>query len=132
MSRGNCVKLFRGADILCIALTVALSILFFLLSRVLFQHTDETVLKLTANGETDYYSLNSDQAIEITSHGYTLTVRISDGTAYVEHSTCPDGVCKAMGKINQNGQIAVCAPAQVAISIESAAESEVDTDAITR
>lgn len=126
------IKLFRGADVICIALTVLLSIMFLLLAKVIFGSTSTPILKIEANGTTEYYSLNEDRSIEITSQGYTLTVRISEGSAYVEHSTCPDGVCKTMGKISQNGQIAVCAPAQVAITVEDAHSGEEAADAITR
>ena len=130
MKKSETAVLFRGMDILCIALTVALSVLFLLFSQAMLGNTNDPVLKVEYNGETKYHSLGADSEFELTSRGISLTVTISDGSAWISHSTCPDGVCKSMGKINKNGQIAVCAPAHVAISVQNAEEEA--TDAITR
>ena len=132
MTNRENIKLFRKADVICIVFPLLLSVLFLLLSQIAFSNTDSVILKIEVNGNTEYYSLNQDQTVELSSGEYFLTVTVSDGSAWISHSTCPDGVCKTMGKINKNGQIAVCAPARVAISIESSHLGEEDTDAITR
>ena len=132
MKKGYSLRLFRKADTVCIAATVALSLLFLLLSQAIFRNTDTPVLKIEANGGTEYYTLDKDRSVEINSNGYALTVTVEGGAAWISHSTCPDGVCRSMGKISRNGQIAVCAPAEVAVSVSNAEDGEEDTDAITR
>ena len=60
-----------------------------------------------------------------TGNGYTLTVRAADGALAVTESDCPGQDCVRTGSISRAGQSIVCLPAQVVISLESAA-SEVD------
>jgi len=131
MRNSRKIALFRYTDILCIAITVAMALIFLLFARIIFQNKNASVLAIEANGSTEYYSLNEDRTVEIKSEGFSLTVTIAEGSAYISHSDCPDGICKTMGKISKNGQIAICAPARVAISVNSE-NGEEDTDAITR
>ena len=56
---------------------------------------------------------------------YHLTVRICGGSVSVSESDCPGQDCVRTGSISRAGQSIVCLPAQVVISLESAA-SEVD------
>ena len=56
---------------------------------------------------------------------YHLTVRICGGSVRVSESDCPGQDCVRTGSISRAGQSIVCLPAQVVISLESAA-SEVD------
>ena len=123
-------NLFRKADIICIAASVLLALLFLLSFRIVFPDSDNARLKVVTEDTTEYYSLNTEKTVELTSNGLKVTVKIENGEAWIESSTCPDGICRTMGKISKNGQISVCAPAKVAISIES--ESEVETDAVAR
>ena len=122
--------LFRKADIICIVASVLLAVAFLFSFRIVFPNSDKATLKVVTEDSTVYYSLNADKTIELSSNGIDITVRIENGAAWIERSTCHDGICRSMGKISQNGQISVCAPAKVVISIES--ESEVETDAVTR
>ena len=126
------LTLFRAPDIICIALTVALSLLFLFFSQIIFTPASKPILKIEANGETEYYSLNENRTLHISSNGHSLTVTITDGRAWISSSDCPDGVCKTMGKIYKNGQMVICAPAQVAISVQNDHTEEEGTDAITR
>ena len=123
-------KLFRRADILCILLALALAISFLFLFKVIFPHSEKAIVKIVTDVQTEYYPLDTDKTIELISNQISITVKIQNGKAWIEHSTCPDGICRSMGKISENGQIVVCAPAKAAISIQ--ANEEVDTDAVTR
>lgn len=132
MIKRESIILFRKADVICIALTITISALFIILSQIVLRSTDSPVLKVEINGETEYYSLETDRNLEFTSKGYSVTVTVAGGCAWVSHSSCPDGVCMSMGKVSKNGQTVVCAPAQIAISVQNAHTGEEDTDAITR
>lgn len=71
------------------------------------------------------YTLTEDRTISLTSNGVTLTVEISGGAVTVLESDCPDGVCKASGRISRAGETIVCAPAGVSISVKGA-KNDVD------
>ena len=126
-------KLFKKTDTLCIISVLLLSIIFFSMSNCFFSvSSDKLMVKIEANGLTEYYPLDQSNLLEISANNIVLTVRIENNSAWIEHSNCPDGICRSMGKLNKNGQIAVCAPAEVAISIYADAPAKEDTDAITR
>ena len=85
-------------------------------------------LCVTANGKQTYYSLNEDCKTEIEGNGIKLTLVIKGGQAYVEKWGCEDGVCVSSGKISKEGQIIVCAPAEISIRVIGKAG---DYDAVT-
>ena len=76
------------------------------------------------------YSLSKNTTVEIESNGIKLTVVVENGSVYVKSADCHDGICTQTGKISKTGQIIVCAPAMVAIRIDS--ETEGGYDAIIR
>ena len=132
MKTKSTLTLFRAPDVICIALTVALSMFFLFFSQIIFTPASNSMLKIEANGETEYHSLNENQILNISSNNHTLTITVLDGCAWISYSDCSDGTCRHMGKINKNGQMAICAPAQVAISVQNTNTEEEVTDAITR
>ena len=60
---------------------------------------------LSRNGE---YALN---------YGSNILV-VEDGCAWIREADCPDQICVLLGKINQSGQIIVCLPNRLIVSIE--------------
>ena len=78
-------------------------------------------LKMTVEGKTSYYSLDKDMCKE--KNG--VKIRIENNIAYVEESTCRDKICVNAGKLENTGDIAVCLPNDVAVSIsENRGENE--------
>ncbi len=96
---------------------VLVAALALLLVPPLLRREGETLVVTTPEG-SDTYALSEDRRFEITSEGITLTVVIEDGAAYVLHSDCPDGICRASGRISQSGQTILCAPAGVTLSVK--------------
>lgn len=86
---------------------------------------DGAFLVLTTPEGTMEYSLSSDRELTLTSQGVTLTVVIENGSAYVRTSDCPDGVCRAGGRISKSGETILCAPAGVRLLVKGGA-SDVD------
>lgn len=69
------------------------------------------------NGGSEVYSLNQDCEFTVTSNGYVLSIKISDGHIGIIYSDCPDKVCVHTGMINR-GSI-ICVPAEVMIQVKS-------------
>ncbi|MBO5898937.1 MAG: NusG domain II-containing protein [Clostridia bacterium] len=109
---------FKRGDAVIIALVLCVALLLLLLP--LARSTDGSavlVISLSDGSETTY-ALSEDRALTLTGNSHTLTVVIEDGAARVVKSTCPDGVCR-MGAISKHGEMLVCAPAGVALTVRS-------------
>jgi hypothetical protein len=68
-------------------------------------------------------------------NGGTNLLIIQDGEAWVEEASCPDGLCKNMGKISQVGQSVICLPNKVVVEIldkEGEVSGTPDVDIIVR
>ncbi len=64
------------------------------------------------------YPLNKDGTYTIKGKdGGTNILVIKDGYAFIESASCPDGLCKNMGKIRNSAQSIICLPNQVVIKI---------------
>lgn len=89
-----------------------------LLLLPLWLRNDGEILVVTTPEGSASYSLSEDREILVISNGITLTVVIEDGEAYVSHSDCPDGICRASGRISKGGETILCAPAGVTLSVK--------------
>jgi hypothetical protein len=68
-------------------------------------------------------------------NGGTNLLIIQDDEAWVEEASCPDGLCKNMGKISQVGQSVICLPNKVVVEIldkEGEVSGTPDVDVIVR
>ena len=52
---------------------------------------------------------------------------IEDGYAYIKEASCPDGLCVHQGKINKSGEMIVCLPNEVVVTVEGPEDSGVDS-----
>ena len=100
------------ALVLCVALVLVL--------LPLLRPTDASAVLTVSfsDGTEQTYPLVRDRTITLTGNGHTLTVIIEGGTVRVVESTCPDGICR-MGAISKNGEMLVCAPAGIALTVRS-------------
>lgn len=53
------------------------------------------------------------------------TVKVEDGEAFVENSTCPDKVCEKTGRISRNGESIICVPNRVSVEISGEGETDI-------
>ena len=107
----------KAGDIVIISgvLLLALAVFFLFLIPSLTQ--DAAMLEISCNNEKNVYVLSENKEFAVESEGYTLTVCIKDGCAYVESSDCPDNTCVHTGKITRTGQFIACVPSGVTLRI---------------
>lgn len=86
-----------------------------------------SVIVYVQNKVIAQYPLDTDRTelIHGLSNGTNLLI-IRDGSAYIEEASCPDGLCKGMGKISYDEQSIICLPNKVVIEIVSENKTEVD------
>lgn len=101
------------------ALLIAVLLLLTLALYLAFGRTQGTgaTVVVRVDGElTARYPLNRDGEYSL-NHGSNILV-IEDGYAWIREANCPDQICVLLGKINQSGQIIVCLPNSLIVSIE--------------
>ncbi len=106
-----CLRPLDGVICLAVLLLAVL-----LLCLPLLQGTGAE-LAITVDGETVQYPLAEDKELTLSSNGHTLTVRIAEGQAWVESSTCPEGICRRTGKIFRAGESILCSRADVLLTV---------------
>lgn len=106
---------FSPWDALVAGLVLVAALALLLLPPLL--RCEGATLVVTTPEGSEVYSLFEDRRIELVSGGITLTVVIEGGEAYVLHSDCPDGVCRASGRISRSGETILCAPAGVTLLV---------------
>lgn len=75
---------------------------------------------ISVDGESrGSYPLSEDRRIRIdSSEGYNI-IEISGGQVSVSEADCPNGDCMRYGRISKTGQIILCLPHRLAITIIS-------------
>ncbi|MBR2460022.1 MAG: NusG domain II-containing protein [Clostridia bacterium] len=131
MEKKSGFALFGLGDAICIIAVLLTAAILALSAQIMFSTTDSPILEVNIDGKTELYPLNEDRTLIINENGISLTVQISNGTARIESTTCPDGICRSMGAISHNGQTAICAPARVALTVRNA-DTGGEPDAIVR
>lgn len=74
--------------------------------------------------EAGRYPLSKNGSFPL--NGGSNTLVIEDGCAYMSEATCPDKICVHMGRIHLNGQLIVCLPNQVIVTVEGGDDGGVD------
>lgn len=120
-------KKFKPCDIAVIALVLCVALLLWLFPWMLADSDRGVLVVSFSDGEEQTYPLSESRTLTLTGNGHTLTVVIENSTAYVRESDCPDGICR-MGAISKTGEMLVCAPAGIALTVQS--EGRADFDAI--
>ena len=103
-------------DIVAIVGVLLTAVLLFLIPVLGLQ--EGRVLQITTAEGTYQYDLSENREIELHENGISLVVVIEDGEAFVRHSDCPDGVCRASGRISGSGESILCAPARVTLTVK--------------
>ena len=110
-------------DIILIAviLVVAAGLLFFI-QRGKNKSNAETDWVVIQNGEKEYvrYPLHEDGTYEIEAvKGHKNILEIKDGKANMIEADCSDKICVHQAPISEVGEMIVCLPNQVIVTIES-------------
>ncbi|MBR6513785.1 MAG: NusG domain II-containing protein [Clostridia bacterium] len=112
MSKG-----LKKGDIVIISGVLLLALTVFLAFLIPYFTREAAMLEISCNGEKTACSLDRDKELTLESNGYTLSICIKNGYAYVESSDCPDRTCVHTGKINRCGQLIACVPSGVTLRI---------------
>ena len=118
---------FTTGDTVVIFAALLTAALLFLIPLLFSNQSAELVVSV--NGSEQIYDLNTDRSFIVENEGVVLQITTKDGEAYVELSTCRDGVCRNSAKISRPGQSIICAPAKVALTVRSREVSS-DEDAV--
>lgn len=106
-------------DLLLVASLLLLSALGFLY-LFLFRGSGDTVTVTIDGAFYGRYALAEAVTVDIFSgaDGECLNrLVISDGKAYVEHASCPDGICVSHRPIFRDGESIICLPHGVVITV---------------
>ena len=119
----------KPLDALVLAAVIALAVVTALLFYGPKTGSGRLTAVITQHGQTvrriDLTDLAGELVVPLDDGTYHLTVRIDSGSVRVSDADCPGQYCVHTGPITRAGQSIVCLPAQVVISLESAA-SDVD------
>ena len=74
--------------------------------------------------ESGRYPLNKNGVCPL--NGGSNILVIENGYAYLSEADCPDKICVHMGKIHLNGQLIVCLPNAVIVTVEGGDDGGVD------
>ncbi len=122
----NNEKIIKLGDIIVIAVLLLASLVIFL-SSLPSRSAPAAQAVVTVNGEIyGRYPLDTDREIVIEQNGHMNTLEISDGAVRVKSADCPDRSCVHQGFITKGGEVIVCLPARLTVTLENA-EDQVDT-----
>ena len=111
------VSVWDAIAVACVVLAAVL-----LIACPLLFAAEGEFLQITSSRGVETYRLSEDREITLQEGEILLVIVIEDGEAYVRHSTCPDGICCASGRISESGESILCAPAGVTLSVKGGAD----------
>jgi len=124
-SLSQILKIITPGDKILIVLILALGII----SLITLNHVrqpGETVT-IEVNGQALYHlDLNTSQQVTVTGSIGETTIKIDHGAARVTYSDCPEKICIKTGKIHRAGQVIVCVPNRVVVTIEGKRKNQFD------
>ena len=118
----------RNKKIDFIIIVCAIAMGFVMLAIVLLTQKEGDMVTVEVSGESvASFPLSEELTYVINGkNGGTNTLIIRNGYAWIEEASCPDGLCRKMGKIRNSSQSIVCLPNQVVIRITGGEPSEID------
>ena len=116
----------KKLDFIIIACMIAVGL--FVMAVVLLTQKDGEMVTVEVSGEpVASFPLSEELTYVIDGkNGGTNTLMIKDGYAWVSEASCPDGLCKNMGKIRNSSQSIICMHNEVVIRITGGEVSEID------
>lgn len=108
------------------ALAVAVLVL---VAWLVFPRLSGVQVAVTRSGvELGRYALDTPGRVHVQgANGFSLTLVIEDGAAWVEGSTCPDLICQHHAPISKKGEAIICLPGQVSVTVEGGEDYGPDT-----
>jgi len=95
---------------------VAALVLFFVLPGRVF--SDGTMVEIRSGDRLlGRFALDQDRVVEVPGPLGVTVVRIEKGSARIESSPCPKGICSHMGDVGPRGGIVACVPNEVVVTV---------------
>lgn len=111
-------QLFVKNDFRLLLLLLLLIILLFLVRDLLRGHGGLSVTVTQDGKKTAEYRLTETKEVVLPApNGGSNTLHIENGHAWVTGSTCPDKLCERQGKISREGEMIVCLPNRLTVSV---------------
>lgn len=113
-------------DIILTAIFLIIAVLLFASYNLFFRKTGSFV-QVTADGKViNSLSLSKDTTITINGYNGKNILQIKDGYASIIEADCPDKLCQKQKKIKYDGEMLVCLPHKVIVSVISQEETKID------
>lgn len=120
-SQSSKSRTFRKADFILAAIVLAVALVCFCAYQFMHQTASDMVAVEVADSEYARLPLKEDTTLEIKSaDGGRNTLVIKDGQAWVSEANCKNQICVHTAKKSQAGDVIVCLPHKVVVSIEGA------------
>ncbi len=119
---------FKKADIALAAVIIAACVIAILAAGSRKEAGGRALVRV--DGETvDTLSLNTDQSIVLETRYGSNKITVKGGEVFVEEADCSSKDCIHMGSISRSGQIIVCLPHHLLITVTGAEDAP---DAVVR
>lgn len=121
------IPLVSRGDIIIISALLAIAALIFALSLLSGGDNGAQAVVSVGGERAVSLPLAEDTEYTVTAEGHTNVIRIEGGEVFMLLANCPDGYCIEQGRISKTGEMIVCLPNRVTVTIEGAEE---DFDAV--
>ena len=119
------ISVFRRykSDIIVISALLVFALLFLLFLEL--TKKEGAFVEVTQGGEViGKYSLSEDGVYSL--NGGTNELTIKDGVAFMSYSDCPDHTCENTGRVKYVGEMIVCLPNRITVTVVGETDGGVD------
>ena len=117
----------RRNELILVGLIVLLAVGFFVYKKAFPAKKGSEVVVSVFGREYARFPLDENREFPISYLNNLNLLIIEDGYAYIKEASCPDGLCVHQGKINKSGEMIVCLPNEVVVTVEGTEDSGVDS-----
>ncbi|MBP5305735.1 MAG: NusG domain II-containing protein [Lachnospiraceae bacterium] len=117
----------RRNELILVGLIVLLAVGFFVYKKAFPAKKGSEVVVSVFGREYARFPLDENREFPISYLNNLNLLIIEDGYAYIKEASCPDGLCVHQGKINKSGEMIVCLPNEVVVTVEGPEDSGVDS-----
>lgn len=116
---------FKKADIFLFIAVLLIGLFGFVLLR--HDAKDTATVQISSEGEIiKTVPLKTDGIYDITTeYGYNIII-VENGQVWVSEADCPGKDCMRFGKISRDGQVILCLPHRLVVSISNSAQGGPD------
>ena len=115
----------RRNELILVGLIVLLAVGFFVYKKAFPAKKGSEVVVSVFGREYARFPLDENREFPISYLNNLNLLIIEDGYAYIKEASCPDGLCVHQGKINKSGEMIVCLPNEVVVTVEGPEDSGV-------